>query len=286
MDIQSDQKPRQYIADREIQGVAFNFEGTCIDVEAVHFSAHLKLLEVATGISIELREENWPTIIQLMPNFIGGPREQVVEDIYRLQFVYKRDVILPREELRNQDELFYKLYLDKVNITTRPGLREWVRYLCDVCRLPVAMGTTTGRKEAEYIIGKSKLNTVFAPSQIVYGKTRDIENRPKPDIYLATAEKMGIDPKFQLVIGDSFTSDAPAAAAAGSVFVATPLIDTIKFRKRFYAEGAIAVFPDWSEVTLFGYQQYLRRTNPANQQYVSSTQSVLPAADDIFSKTS
>lgn len=58
-----------------IQGIAFDLEGTVVDVEAAHHNGHIAAA-ADFGLSITLDEA-----YQKLAHFIGGPDEKVCGDI-------------------------------------------------------------------------------------------------------------------------------------------------------------------------------------------------------------
>jgi len=61
----------------QIKGIAFDLEGTVIDVEVAHHNAHFA---TAAEVGVSLTFDN---AFQL-PHFIGGPDSKVMEDIWAL----------------------------------------------------------------------------------------------------------------------------------------------------------------------------------------------------------
>ena len=73
---------------RKILGVAFDLEGTLVNLEKLHWDAHMRASEEA-GLDLYLNLEdfndpkNTETFL-LLPHFIGSPREVIMQDIVTL----------------------------------------------------------------------------------------------------------------------------------------------------------------------------------------------------------
>lgn len=244
---------------RHIKGIAFDFEGTSVDVEEAHWRGHLQVLKEFAGIRIELKQENWEEILRHIPSFIGGPRSNIVKEIHGLQ----GDPSVTIEEIEELDRQLYHVYLKQIDIKMRPGFEAWVHYVKNELGLPTVVGTATPRNEAQFILKESGLINLFPYKTIAFGEDYGARNKPHGDIYIATAEMIGIDPYNQLVMGDSHTSDLPAAREAGALFFGTPTVDDRGVLLRFESDITVGVSPDWRELKLFGfnyseYSEFLR----------------------------
>ena len=69
------------IAGIPIEGAAFDLEGTVIDLEPLHFAAHI---ETAKSVGVILDLDDPTTFTENIPHFIGGPYEALIEEIVTL----------------------------------------------------------------------------------------------------------------------------------------------------------------------------------------------------------
>lgn len=239
---------------RRIEGVAFDLEGTVVDLEPLHFAAHV---EVARSLEIELDLDDTKTFTDYLPHFIGGPDEKVIEDM--LALAEERGIWRARSEelgqqmfraLLNYDVSIYRNLRDSEGVEIKPregfiNAFEQIRTL----GLPVAIGSLTGMEDAEVIIKKSGLDNLFREENIIL---REHISKPKPDpeVYIRTAERMGILPEHQLVFDDSHNG-IRAARDAGSVPIGMPTRQESELKKRMLDAGAVLVFERWGDLSLY-----------------------------------
>lgn len=219
-----------------IEGVAFDLEGTSVNLEPYHHKAHLLTLE-EVGRPMELKEA-----IASIPHFIGGPGTEIWKDVEKLI------VQVPAKTMQEMDQAHYKRLTSELEtMPPRPGFVEFVR---EVSKrgLPVAIGSLTVRSQAENILKMSRLDKVFKEEVIVLadGVTK---LKPAPDVFLETARRMGIDPAHQLVFEDSHNG-VKAARAAGSIAVGMPVYGFPQALIPIIQNGASRVFMQWNEINL------------------------------------
>jgi len=97
-----------------------------------------------------------------------------------------------------------------------PGAVAAVRRLA--ARWPLGLASSANRPVIDVVLAVSGLAGSFAATvsgdEVAHGK-------PAPDVYLAAAEKLGVDPARAAAVEDS-TNGLRAAAAAGMLVVAVP----------------------------------------------------------------
>src|SRR3989338_9577018 len=111
------------IKERQIKGVAFDLEGTIVNLEPLHFAAHL---EAARQIGVTIDLDNPKTFTELFPNFIGGPDKIVMEQIWKVAREYADDSkLLSVDELAEIDKEYYRSLLhDVADISPREGFMK------------------------------------------------------------------------------------------------------------------------------------------------------------------
>lgn len=211
-----------------LQGIAFDLEGTLVDIEALHHAAHLRAAAEA-GIILS-REE----AIRLLPHFVGGPDEKVASEIASLanNEPAAGDILLAKQ-------IYFNELLGNHDVTARDGARDFISWIKSL-GIRIAVGTTSSRAQVLYLMRQAGLLDEFDQELIV---TRDDVSNPKPspDIYQQTAQRLGITPTNQLVVEDSLTG-IKSARLAGSQVVAVPTIQEEDFIKSLLSEGAGEVF--------------------------------------------
>lgn len=217
-----------------IAGVAFDLEGTVVNLEDVHHQAHLRVMrEVGIDLSLE-------RAIEVIPHFIGGPTTTVIEEIWATG-----NKTLSVSEIDARDRTYFRECRATMTIVPRPGFLEAHRAF--VARgLPTAIGSLTPREDAHFILERSGLQAFFPPQRIVLAEDV-LRLKPAPDVFVATAERMGINPVQQLVFEDS-PNGVRAARTAGSFAVGMPVYSLPAATLPLTEAGAHCIFMDWLEV--------------------------------------
>ncbi|MBI1974764.1 MAG: HAD family phosphatase [Parcubacteria group bacterium] len=225
-----------------IKGVAFDMEGTVVNVEPAH---HEGWIRAAREIGVNLSGP--AEAIERVPNFIGGPDKPIIEQIYAL---------LPGSPQPTNEEIkaflarkwfHYEELLPAVDLSPRPGFLEFLGKLRSL-GIHTIIGTAVELKQGLALLKHSGLAKLFLLHHIVL--LTDVANpKPAPDCFLETAKRMGIDPKEQLVFEDS-PRGVKSGVTAGSpvIGVAVYNLDTAKNALR--AAGAHKVFTDWRDIDI------------------------------------
>lgn len=219
-----------------IRGIAFDLEGTVIDLEAAHQDGHLAAA-AEFGLVLSLEEAHVK-----LPHFIGGPN--VYKEIWELLDPEVQKSI-PPEEVRLRDIFHYEQLLAKTPIEPRPGFLDFYKKAADR-GLAFTIGSTTPQKQAAILLGRSGLAELFPRDAIVLRE--QVENlKPAPDVFLKTASLMGVHPSEQLVFEDS-PRGIRAALAAGSSAVGMPVVIAGATVGELVNAGACRIFFDWREI--------------------------------------
>ncbi len=220
-----------------IEGVAFDLEGTIIDVEFAHHEGHLRAAK-EVGVSLDLEGA-----VKSVPHFIGGPDEKVAADIFLLS-----DRSCSVEQILGRTRFHYSQILESTPvIVARNGFREAFKSIKQR-GLKVSIGSLTPRVQALVLIQRTGLDELFSSGAIVLAD--DVEAaKPAPDVYIETARRMGIVTSRQLVFEDS-PNGVRAARAAGSKVIAMPVIKREKALTDLVVAGARRIFLDWDEFNI------------------------------------
>jgi beta-phosphoglucomutase len=217
-----------------IQGVAFDLEGTIIDVESLHHIAHLR---AAADIGINL---SWQEAVERLPHFVGGPDEEVATEITLLAKNEKS----PEKVLLAKRAYFSELLHNKTDIAPRKGFREFLNWVKSL-GISTAIGTVSEHNLVLYLLKQAGLETEFSP-QVIVAKEDVTNPKPSPDVYYETARRMDINPKNQLVFEDSIIG-LSSARLAGCRLAAIPTLQLPDFVQLLYRAGAEAVFMSWED---------------------------------------
>lgn len=228
-------------------GVAFDLEGTCVDLEELRHTAHLVTAERQFGISLA-----WRDAVARIEHFIGGPDDKVAEDLWDL---YHAELHLPEKHtfiarfLAAGKETFERMFAEE-DIRPRAGLIEFMERL-KTAKLPVSIGSVTNTDQAVEILKRSRIWNLFERDNIVLRE--DVANpKPAPDVYVETARRAGIAPAAQLVFEDS-PRGVLAANAAGSVAIGMPVVFHPRAMKDLKGAGIIALAKEWHDPELLPY---------------------------------
>ena len=257
----------------KLKGVAFDLEGTLIDVEKAHWVGHIfcaydcgvDLLYLGENVKSQFENQafadcvhagllsNLDKICKLIPHFIGGGKPGVVEEIYELS-----DKKKSIEEANILDNFYYKLILQNMEIMPRHGVIEAIEWFLKN-GFDISIGSLTVTEEAMFLLKKSGIIKKFKPDRIILRE--DVRNlKPAPDVYLKTAEKMGVRPCEQIVFEDS-PNGARAAKVAGSIAIGMPAYNLIAAQLPLLQAGADRIFIDWREINfknlIFNLEQEL-----------------------------
>lgn len=99
---------------------------------------------------------------------------------------------------------------------------EGVRELLQEIKVPIAMATNARREEMEFKLEKTQLAERFSVRFCVDDVAQP---KPAPDLYLAAANALGVDPQYCLVIEDSIAGVQAGTAAGMSVHAYSETMD-------------------------------------------------------------
>lgn len=218
-------------------GVAFDLEGTIVDVEDAHHQAHLNIAK-QLGLNLTV-----PEAIKKIKHFIGGPDDLIMAEILALSGKSGDP-----KQLWQEDKKLYKQFLSTMTIKVRDGFQKC---LDDFKKYDVALaiGSLTEHDEAKLLIERSGLNKLIPVANIVYRE--DVTNlKPAPDVFLTTAQRMGVDPINQIVFEDSPRGVEAAIRAGSRMVIGMPVYNSAVVRNDLLRAGAQYIFGSWKEVNV------------------------------------
>lgn len=220
---------------KKIKGIAFDLEGTVVDVEAAHHQGHFA---IAKEIGIEL---DLDSALKTIPHFIGGPDEKIVEELWALSDK-KRDTAF----IAKRDKYHYHEFLKKLTIEPRPGFLDFFKKVCQM-GIKTSIGSLTSLEDAAVLLNSSGLDKIF--SRAVTVLRNDVERvKPAPDVFRETARRMDITTAEQLVFEDSPNGIRAARAAGTETIIGVPVYDRNEVIEKLLQAGATEVFKNWSDV--------------------------------------
>ncbi len=152
-----------------IRGIAFDLEGTVVDVEAAHHNGHLAAAN-DFGLTISLEKA-----YAKLPHFIGGPDEKVCEDIWKLldKDIRNRVVV---DEILTRDKFHYERLLAEMPIKPRLGFLDFYEK-ARAMNLKLAIGSLTPEKQALMLLKQSELLKILAGQTSCCASMLQTQNR-------------------------------------------------------------------------------------------------------------
>ena len=185
-----------------IEAVAFDMDGLMFDTERLAN----ELWQVAGA------ESGWNLSLELLTSLAGQPESS---DRRALLEAYGKD--FPYDALRARRIALEAEYFRDHAVPLMPGLPELVDFL-GAKKIPMAVATSTARYRVLPLLRKAGIIERFA--SILCGD--EVENmKPDPEIYLRSAQNLGVAPGNCLVLEDSRAGIA-AAYAAGAIPAMVP----------------------------------------------------------------
>jgi beta-phosphoglucomutase len=178
----------------------FDMDGVLVDSNPFHLQKWMDLLE----------ENHIPYSAKALPEQILGKRN---DDAFRLFFGPQ----LTRQEMRHLGEQLEERFRAAFGPHAKPlpGLVPLMRQL-EAAGVPMAVASSAMRPNIEFVVDALAFRPFFRA--LVSGD--DVRfPKPHPEIYLKTAEKLGVDPKACVAFEDSFPG-VEAVKAAGMKCVA------------------------------------------------------------------
>ena len=197
-------------------------DGVIVDSEPRHERAFLEVAhELGYGQTHGVRWADWVgrSDVELWMDFIA--RHRPMHSLEQL-LTLKRERVM--EILRRDEPLF-------------AGLAELVERLANKCKLGLASGSE--RPVVETVLSLQDLRRFFAASVTATEVTR---GKPNPEIFLRTAELLGVAPADCWVIEDSKPGIAAALAANMRVIAITNTHPAVELR------AATVVVSDYAEI--------------------------------------
>jgi len=208
-----------------IKAAIFDLNGTMIADQKWHREAWRQILK---KYGIDMMDEFYRTKIS------GGKNYWILKKI----FPGISDEENNKRALE-KEALYREIYKDEIKEV--PGLTNLLNKLADK-KIKLAMATTASKLNRDFAIEKLGLENVF---ELTVGD-EDVKNaKPDPEIYLLTAQKLGVEPYECLVIEDAVVG---VRAAVDAGMTAVGLVSGYAPERVMKSTGAKYTAPDFSEV--------------------------------------
>lgn len=205
------------------RAVIFDLDGVLVWTVPMHFWAFQKTF-AGEGRKFTLEE--------YMSYGVGAPREEVIR---RAMGELAADKL---KELMAVKETYVREYLKKNGVATIPGSLDFVRAVRSrSLKTAVASASRTPRLLLESVGTDSLFDAIV-------DRTMVARSKPDPDLYLLTAEKLGVPPGECLVIEDSSVGVEAALAADMRVLALTTTQDPRELAR------ASAVYRGFAEIPI------------------------------------
>ncbi len=220
-----------------IESIAYDLEGTVVDVEFAHHQGHIYAAE-KVGVILTLED-----CFQKLPHFMGGPDDQVAKEIAALALQNGTEV--SHESILENKRNHYELLLKEAEIRPRIGFLNFfniIKYLGLECTI----GSLTDREHAEVLLDRSGVGKLFGNENIVLRE--HVKNlKPAPDVWYETAKRAGVNPADQLVFEDS-PKGIKGAAQVGAYCIGMPVYNRPDIISALVNAGAKRIFMEWDEI--------------------------------------
>ncbi|WP_321813256.1 MULTISPECIES: HAD family phosphatase [unclassified Paraburkholderia] len=137
-----------------------------------------------------------------------------------------------------------------------PGAPDAVRAVRDAYDGRIAVASGADRRKVELQLNKVGLLASFGDH--IYSGHETPRSKPHPDVYLAAAAGLGVDPRRCAVVEDTVTGARAGLAAGATVFGYSPAAPGHSSAEALKAEGVAHVFTDMAQLPAL-----LTRWNPA-----------------------
>ena len=166
------------------KGLIFDMDGVIVGNAHYHALAWIKFAE---KYGITLSEEE-------VKNQFGS----INDEILRALFKRKLDPAEIEKMAIEKEEIYREVYCE--DIKEVKGLTEFLNGL-DMNSFVIAVATAAPPKNVDFVLGSTNLKQYF---DIITDESEIKNGKPHPEIFLKTAEKMGMKPEECIVFEDSF----------------------------------------------------------------------------------
>lgn len=183
-----------------MKAIIFDLDGSLVDSEIYHRKAFFK------AVKKQDKNLSYEKFMEFLESHQGKPfssLEQEIKDKFIKSFDYNQASL---EKKAN-----YQIYI-RENIETFPGVKDLLEEIAGKYKLAIA--STSRLSDIEKIVKKIGLYDLF---DFIISTSSVKKSKPYPDVFLYTADKLGIDIKDCLIIEDSLNGLLAARRSGASV---------------------------------------------------------------------
>jgi len=132
------------------------------------------------------------------------------------------------------------------DVTAIPGIAATLKTLN--ARLDGRIAVASGADRIKVRLQLTKINVLDEFEGRIFSGQETARNKPHPDVYLAAAEGLGVDPTRCAVIEDTVTGATAGRAAGATVFGYSPQEKGHSSKEALRAVGVAQVFEDMAQL--------------------------------------
>lgn len=219
-----------HVTTAPFSAILFDCDGVLVDSEPItHRALRGMLIELGWDISHQ----------ETLERFVGK------------SFLDERDIIAEHTGHLIDEEWIAKFRVRRdaalrADLTAIPGAVEAVRAVAEAMGQDFACVSGADRGKIEMQLGIAGLDKLFGDR--VFSGMETPRSKPAPDVYLAAAAALGVDPSTTAVIEDSASGIQAGVAAGATVFAFAPVGRSYSPAKQLLAAGAHHVVESMSEL--------------------------------------
>lgn len=205
-----------------MQAIIFDMDGTMVDNMMIHHRAWKnKLGEYGLEMTLEEVKEK-----------IHGINVEILERLFGDRFTPEE-----RRRISDEKEAAYR-EICRPNLRLLPGLEVLLEELSEG-KVPLAVATASPPENVDFVLDHLGVRDFF---EVVLHAGSVQNGKPDPEIYLKTADRLGVDAERCLVFEDSPVGALAASRAGCKVLVVTTTHGADEFDQIDGVEGFIEDF--------------------------------------------
>lgn len=193
-----------------MKAVIFDMDGTMVDNMMVHHRAWQKTLE-SLGMSLSIEE-----VMQK----VHGINEEILERLFGDKLTAEER----KQKSIEKEEAYRRIFKDDLSLI--PGLRAFLDVL-KAKKIPMAVASAAPPENVDFVLDNLDIRSYF--SAVLHSE--DVtKGKPDPEIYLKTADRLGLNPNECLVFEDSVVGARAAERAGCPLIIVTTTHQLIEFK--------------------------------------------------------
>ncbi len=195
--------------------IIFDVDGVVADTESLNARASVMMFQQLYGVEVQPED---------FREFVGTGDERYVEGVAE-----KYGVQIDTEDAVERRRVNFFALLEEQPLPAMPGVMEIVRTARDSDDVLVAIATSGNRDKQFPVITGTGLELDWFDAVITGDDVT--KKKPDPEIYLITAERLGVPPNECVVVEDAPAGVAAAKSAGMACVAVTSSVDREKLRE-------------------------------------------------------